>query len=237
MFRLKDERLHPDVHDWGRLHRCGDGKKSSCTPSSPSVSREAQTLQPTIEVQSLKRVENIPLFPSIQPSCTRGGVSSMCSRGIMRLCADVHDPSGWIHVTIFRANKEFIYLLFKIFFSYKKKKKKKSHWGEIFNRRKAASWSFWMCGTRNPDALSRRQRRRQQKLLSRKEDFSGGMFWGNELTGPLLQDPSAQKPAQSQCWVSTVVSRLISYQHNGGTTNMWHTYTSVRIQIKRTQRI
>lgn len=43
--------------------------------------------------------------------------------------------------------------------------------------------------TRNPDALSRRQRRRQQKLLSRKQEFSGGMCWGNRLW-----DTSAEKP-------------------------------------------
>lgn len=35
--------------------------------------------------------------------------------------------------------------------------------------------SYFDYFTRNPDVLSRRQRRRQQKLLSRKEEFSGGM--------------------------------------------------------------
>lgn len=61
-----------------------------------------------------------------------------------------------------------------------------------------------MCSTRNPDELSRRQRRRQQKLFSRKEEVSGGMSWGNKLTGSSLLEPSAQKGAQSQCWVLTV---------------------------------
>lgn len=60
----------------------------------------------------------------------------------------------------------------------------------------------FLSGTRNPDVLSSRQRRRQQKLLSRKEEFSGGRYWGDKLVVALLPGgPSADKQKQSQAFV------------------------------------
>jgi len=67
--------------------------------------------------------------------------------------------------------------------------------------------------TRNPEALSRRQRRRQQKLLSRKEEFSGGTYWGSELPellpARLLDWPSAEKQHLKLVCVS-----VFTYQRN-----------------------
>lgn len=73
-------------------------------------------------------------------------------------------------------------------------------------RGKAAPWILLTAGTRNPDVLSRRQRRRQQKLRSREKEF-WGMFWSHELTGSLLPDPSAQK--QERCGANIYISHMM----------------------------
>lgn len=231
MFRLKDERLHPDLHDGGRLHGCGDGKKSSRSPSSPSVPREAQALQPAVEVQSLKGVENVPLFPSIQPS-----VSSMCSRGIMRLCADVHDPSRWIHVTILRANKEFIYLLFKIFFPIKTPLPQKNPIEEKSStggRRQAEASEcvvpeIQMCYPGGSEGDNKSFFRGKRSSL---QGCFGATSSRDHYCRTRLHRNQHNHSAECRLWRpgSSHISTTEAQQ-----TNMRHTYTSIRIQIKRT---